>query len=747
MLGRVARWCYTHRWRTLVIWIVALVAAGFLGSKLGGDYASDFSLPGAESQKAFDLLKDRFPQRSGDTSQIVFKADAGVASVKPRMGALFAAIEELRHVESVSSPYSPQGARQVAPGGKIAFADIQFDVRANHVPNAVSDQIVALGKRADGPGLQVDFGGQVIENAEQQPPGQSTLAGLLAAIVILLIAFGSVLAMGLPIMTALFGIGIGSSIILLLANFIAVPDFTTEVAAMIGLGVGIDYSLFIVTRYRRGLREGLDPEAAVLRSMATAGRAVLFAGIVVVISLLGALLMGLAFLQGIAIGGAAVVFTMMLTALTLLPAVLGFVGRNIEKLHIPFVGKKDTTTAGFWFRWSRMVQRRPAITGAIGLVLVLALATPLLSIRLGAADAGNEPESLTTRRAYDLLSEGFGPGFNGPLLLAAQVGGPKDLATLQRLDHQLSGLKGVALVTPVVPSPKGDAAVITVYPTTSPQDVATDDLVHRLRSDVIPAATASTGTVVHVGGLTAIFTDFSSTIGRRMPIMIAVVIALAFLLLMMVFRSVVVPLKAAVMNLLSIGAAYGVIVAVFQWGWGRSLFGIGETGPVEAWIPMMMFVILFGLSMDYEIFLLARIREEYLRTGDNREAVATGVATTGRLITAAALIMIAVFLSFVVGFDLRQIKEIGLGLAVAIFVDATLIRMVLVPSVMELLGDVNWWMPTWLGRLLPKGRAQPTEGRVGSLQPAPVGTDGYGQASGDGHVATPEPEHAPERGQ
>ena len=740
MLGRVARWCYTHRWRTLVVWIVALVAAGFLGSKLGGDYTSDFSLPGAESQKAFDLLKDKFPQRSGDTSQVVFKADAGVASVRPRMEALFAAIEKLRHVDSVTSPYSPQGARQVSPGGKIAFADIQFDVRANDVPNAVADQITALGKRADGPGLQIEFGGQVIEQAEQQPPGQSTAAGLLAAIVILLIAFGSVLAMGLPIMTALFGIGIGTSLILLLANFIAVPDFTTEVAAMIGLGVGIDYSLFIVTRYRRGLFEGLDPEAAVIRSMATAGRAVLFAGIVVVISLLGALLMGLAFLQGIAIGGAAVVFTMMLAALTLLPAVLGFVGRNIEKLHIPFVGKKDTTNAGFWFRWSRMVQGRPAITGLVGLVLVLALAAPLLSIRLGSADAGNEPTSLTTKRAYDLLSEGFGPGFNGPLLLAAEVRGPLDLAALQRLDQRLSGMNGVALVTPVVANPKGDAAVITVYPTTSPQDVATSDLVHRLRSDVIPAATASTETVVHVGGLTAIFTDFASTIGRRMPIMIAVVIALAFLLLMTVFRSVVVPLKAAVMNLLSIGAAYGVIVAVFQWGWGRSLFGVGETGPVESWIPMMMFVILFGLSMDYEIFLLSRIREEYLRTGDNRNAVAAGVATTGRLITAAALIMIAVFLSFVVGFDLRQIKEIGLGLAVAIFVDATLIRMVLVPSVMELLGTANWWLPKWLGPMLPKMRVAEEEG-VAVPQPAlvgagaPDGASGDGRASVDGHAS------------
>jgi RND superfamily putative drug exporter len=542
-------------------------------------------------------------------------------------------------------------------------------------------------------------------------------------------------------MTALFGIGIGISLVMLFANFISVPDFTTEVAAMIGLGVGIDYSLFIVSRYRQGLREGLDPEGAVLRAMATAGRAVLFAGTVVVISLLGALLMGLSFLQGIAIGGAAVVFTMMLAALTLLPAVLGFVGRNIEKWHIPFVGKKDTSTAGFWFRWSRMVQRRPLVIGLIGLIVVLALAAPLLSIRLGSADAGNEPTSLTTRRAYDLLSEGFGPGFNGPLLIAAEVRAPEDLATLQRLDTALGSTRGVALASPVIPNQAGDTAIITVYPTTSPQDVATDALVHRLRDQVVPAAIGSAGTPVYVGGLTAVFSDFASTIGRRMPVMIAVVIGLAFLLLLVVFRSIVVPIKAALMNLLSIAAAYGVIVAVFQWGWLNGLVGIDKTGPVESWIPMMMFTILFGLSMDYEIFLLSRIREEYLRTRNNGEAVARGVATTGRLITAAALIMIAVFLSFVVGFDSRQVKEIGLGLAVAILVDATLIRMVLVPSVMELLGDANWWLPRWLGRLLPDVRVEVPDAAASAAEPVLVGADGH---SGNGSMVDVTEERAGE---
>ncbi len=717
MLQRVARWCYHRRWLTLVIWVIALVGAQFAASSAGGDYASDFSLPGADSQKAFDLLNDRYPQASGDTAQIVYKADDGAMSpdVRSAMQGLFTEIERLPHVQEVVSPYLPDTSTQISKDRAIAFADIRFDVRASKVPKDVVDRIEDLGDKVARPGLQIEYGGPVIENAQFGPPGQSTGVALIAAMIILLIAFGSLLAMGLPVMTALFGIGIGLALVLVFANFLSVPDFTTETAAMVGLGVGIDYALFIVTRYRQSLREGLEPEGAVMRAMSTAGRAVLFAGTVVVISFLGMLLMGFTFLQGLAIGGAAVVFVTMLASLTLLPAVLGFTGRNIDRLHIPVFGKKDTTTGGFWYRWSRMIQRRPVVTGLAGLVVVLVLAIPLFSIRLGAADAGNEPEHLTTHRAYQLLSEGFGPGFNGPLLLAAEVRGPQNMAALQQLDQALASTEDVAAASPVIPNPKGDTAIITVYPGSAPRDEATDRLVHRLRDDVIPQATSASGTTVYVGGYTAVSVDFSATIGRRMPVMIAVVIALAFLLLMVVFRSVVVPLKAAIMNLLSIGASYGVLVAVFQWGWGQSLFGLQHTGPIESWVPMVMFTILFGLSMDYEIFLLSRIREDYVRTRDNAGSVANGVATTGRLITAAALVMIAVFLSFVVGFDLRQVKEIGLGLAVAILVDATLIRMVLVPSVMELLGDVNWWMPGWLRKALPTVRV---EGRIATERPA-----------------------------
>ncbi|MFN2590736.1 MAG: MMPL family transporter, partial [Actinomycetota bacterium] len=515
--------------------------------------------------------------------------------------------------------------------------------------------------------------------------------------------FGSVLAMGLPILTALFGIGIGLSLVLLFANFLSVPNFTPQMASMIGIGVGIDYALFIVTRYRQGLEGGLDPERAVLTAMATAGRAVVFAGVVVVISFLGILLMGFDFVEGLAVGGAATVFVTMVASITLLPAVLGFVGRNIDKLHIPRLRRTERTgrTSG-WYRWSRLIQRRPLATGLAGLAVLVALTIPLFSLQLGVADAGNNPESFSSRRAYDLLSEGFGPGFNGRMILAAEINSPADFETLATLAGQLRRTPGVAAVSPPISSPEGNAAVLQLFPTTAPQDVATTELVHRLRDDVIPRATRGTDLHVLVGGLTAIFADFSDQAGERLPTLIAVVIGLSFLLLMAVFRSVVVPLKAAIMNLLSIGASYGVLVAVFQWGWLKDLIGIGRPGPIEAWVPMMLFTILFGLSMDYEIFLLSRIREDFLRTRDNATSAANGVAATGRVITAAAAIMVAVFLSFVLGFDIRQIKLFGLGLAVAVFVDATLVRMVLVPATMELLGNANWWFPRWLSRWVPR---------------------------------------------
>ncbi len=706
MLERLANWSYTHRWRMLVIWIVAFLGIVTLGNVAGGDYASDFSLPGSESQHALDLLKARFPTESGGTVEIVFKADRGVndPEVKQAMEGYLAKVRKLPRVAAVSDPYQEEdGAPAISRDGTIAFARVDFGVRSEDVPKSEALRLEDLGRAIERPGLQIEFGGDVIQSAQQEPPGGAELVGVIAAVIILLITFGSLLAMGLPILSALFGIGIGVALVFLFANLISVPNFTAQIASMIGIGVGIDYALFIVTRYRQGLHEGRTPEEATIVALTTAGRAVVFAGTIVVISLLGLLLMGFKFVQGIAVGAAAAVFVTMLASITLIPAMLGFVGRNIDRLHIPRLRRTENVSRqGFWYRWSRLIQRRPVATGLVGLVSLVALTLPLFSMRLGAADAGNDPTHLSTRRAYDLLSEGFGPGFNGPLLLAARIPGQQGLQVLGDLRRDIQGTPGVAAVTPPFPNATMDAAVMRIYPTTAPQDSATTDLVRTLRDRMIPQATRGTGVQVLIDGETAFFVDFAAKIGQRLPILIGVVILLSFVLLMMVFRSIVVPLKAAVMNLLSIGAAYGVIVAVFQWGWGAHLIGVDKQGPIESWVPMMMFTILFGLSMDYEIFLLSRVREEYLRTRDNGLAVANGVASTGRVITAAAVVMIAVFMSFVVGFDLRQVKEIGLGLAIAILVDATLVRMVLVPATMELLRDANWWFPRWMQRRVPR---------------------------------------------
>jgi RND superfamily putative drug exporter len=712
MLERIARWSHNHRWRMVIIWITALIGINVIAGVAGAPYSNNFTLPGTDSQRAYDLLKNRFPQASGDTADIAFKATAGVTdpSVQQRMERFFAAIARFNHVEGVTSPYAKGAQQQISPNGQIGLAHIQFNVTGDKVPVPEIKSMEALAARSAGQGLTIDLGGSVVTFAEFQTPGGAEAVALLAATFILLLTFGSLLAMGLPLMTALFGIGIGLAIVTVSAHFLTVPNFTPQLASMIGIGVGIDYALFIVTRYRQQLADGMTPEQATVVAITTAGRAVLFAGTVVVISFLGILLMGFAFVQGIAVGGAAAVLVTMLASITLLPAVLGFVGNSIDRFHLPRLLHRDDTSPrqSIWFRWSRVIQRHPWPVAILSLLVLVALTIPLFSLRLGSADAGTGAKSRSSRRAYDLLSQGFGPGFNGPLLLAAGINSPKDVATLTALQKRLAQVPGIAGVTPPTLSPKGDAAVMQVFPTTSPQAAETTQLVHTLRDRVIPAATAGTGTEVLIGGLTAGTIDFADQSGRRLPVLIGVVLLLSFLLLVAVFRSVVVPAKAVVMNLLSIGASYGVVVAVFQWGWLKSAVGSSTTGPIEAWVPMLLFTILFGLSMDYEIFLLSRIREDYVKNHNNGLAVANGLAATARVITAAAAIMVTVFLSFVIGFDERAIKLFGFGLAVAIFVDATLIRMVLVPATMELLGDANWWFPKWLGRLVPKISIEPT---------------------------------------
>jgi putative drug exporter of the RND superfamily len=712
MLERIARWSYVHRWLMVIIWIATLIGINVVAGVAGAPYSNDFTLPGTESQRAYDLLKNRFPQQAGDTADIAFKSSAGVTdpSTKQTMERFFAQISKFDHVDGVSSPYVKGGEQQISPDGHIGLARIQFDVTGDKISVPEIKRMEALAAKSSGDGVTMYLGGSVVTFAEFETPGSAEAIGLLAATFILLLTFGSLLAMGLPLMTALFGIGIGLAIVTLSAHFLTVPNFTPQLSSMIGIGVGVDYALFIVTRYRQQLSLGMTPEEATVAAIITSGRAVLFAGTVVVISFLGILLMGFSFVQGIAVGGASAVLVTMLASITLLPAVLGFVGNNIDRLHLPRLLHRGETAPreSIWFRWSRLIQRRPAPVALVALLVLIALSIPLFSLRLGSADAGTGPPSRSSRRAYDLLSEGFGPGFNGPLLLAAKLSSGNQVANLDALGKRLAQVPGVAGVTPPFLNPQKDAAVISLFPTTSPQAPETTELVHTLRDRVIPPATRGTGVQVFIGGLTAGTIDFSDQSGRRLPVLIGVVLLLSFLLLVAVFRSLVVPAKAVVMNLLSIGASYGVVVAMFQWGWLKSLVGLQSTGPIEAWVPMLLFTILFGLSMDYEIFLLSRIREDYIKTRDNGLAVANGLAATARVITAAAAIMVTVFLSFVIGFDERAIKLFGFGLAVAIFVDATLIRMVLVPATMELLGDANWWFPKWLGRLVPRVSIEPS---------------------------------------
>jgi RND superfamily putative drug exporter len=701
MLERLARTMYRRRKPVLVIWIFALIGLFALSGAVGGAFKTEFKLPGTESQAAYDLLAQSKDFRDRQIqAQIVFKADQGVdnADVETAMEDFFAQVAEIPNV-SIVSPYSDEGASQISENGEIAYAQLNMADQSAEGLKDVADEVVALGDKVDVQGLEIEYGGNMF--AKEALNGKSEAIGLFAAIIILLFAFGSVLAMGLPIGTALFGIGTGIAIVSIANNFIDMPDFTTAATAMIGLGVGIDYALFIVTRYRENLEGGLDPERSVVRAINTAGRAVLFAGTTVVISILGLLLMQTSIYQGSAIGIAIGVLTTMAASVTLLPALLGFVGRNIDKLGVHRRKARTNPRESVWVRWSHVIQRRPWPALIIGLIILLVLAIPLFAMRFGLADAGNRPDSDTTRRAYDLVAEGFGPGFNGPLLLVAKTpDGEQDVAALTELSDRLNGTEGVAFATPPISSQDGSLAVMRVFPTSDPQSQSTADLVDHLRDDVVPSVIGDE-VDVKVGGLTASADDFAAYTAERIPIFMGAVLLLSFLLLMLVFRSLLVPLKAVIMNLLSIGAAFGVVVAVFQWGWGASLIGVDRATPIEAWAPVYIFAIVFGLSMDYEVFLLSRIKEEYDRTGHNATAVADGLALTARVITAAAAIMVCVFGSFVLG-DEVSLKLLGLGLAVAVLIDATVVRLVLVPSTMELLGDWNWWLPKWLDRILPR---------------------------------------------
>jgi putative drug exporter of the RND superfamily len=711
-LGRLATWCYDHRRRVLAGWVLAVVAVIGLAQWAGSRLDNNFALASSSSQQAQNLLASRFPSHKGDSADVVLSSPSPLDSPAntAAIDELVRSLRPLPHVSGVQSPLAPGGGGRLSPGRRIGFVVVQFDATAADLPASAVRGVIDTADGFARPGLQVAVGGAPVEQVVSAAPGSSVMIGLLAAVVVMLLAFGSVVAMGLPILTALVGMGMGFGILMVLSHLLTVPTFGPDMMIMIGLGVGIDYALFVVTRYRQGLAERRPPREATIVALSTAGRAVLFAGATVVIALLGLFVVGLPFMDGLAAATIIAVALVLVAALTLLPAIFGFAGTGLDRLHIPGLLARPgaTTGRGFWSHWSETVQKRPWICAASALAVLVVLALPLFSMRLAFTDAGNDPASLTTRQAYDLLAKGFGPGFNGPLVVAADLHGPHAQASIAWLGTRLSRVPGVASASPPVINAARDAAVIVVYPTTAPQSAQTASLVHRLRDQIIPQVTADTGVTAFVGGQTAAGADTSAYLSARLPWVIGLVVLLAFLLLVVVFRSIAIPLKAVAVNLLSMGAAYGVIVAIYQWGWLTGIFGVSRPGPIDPWIPLMMFTIVFGLSMDYEVFLLSRMREEWAQSGDNSKAVASGLTTTARVITAAAAIMICVFGSFVIGDPLRILAVFGLGLAVAVLIDATVVRMVLVPAIMQLLGSANWWLPRWAGRAIPNLAIEPT---------------------------------------
>ena len=731
---KLARWSTTHRLYVVIGWIALLVVMIALAGSAGTSYSNNFTLPNSDAQRAADLLQRSFPAQAGDRDTIVYKVSSGTVldpAVKARMKAMFAEVEKLPHVAAVISPYTGATAgKSISANGRIAFATVVFNEKANLLPKSAAERVVEVARAASKPGLQVELGGQAIEATEQAGFGLSTAVGLLAAIVVLLLTFGSVIAMGLPIVTALFGLGTGLAAIALFTHVVDTPNFSSELAAMIGLGVGIDYALFILTRFREAYGTPgptfENPRESVVHALDTAGRAVLFAGCTVVIALLGMMLLGVDFLYGVAISASIGVLLVMLASLTLLPALLTLAGARVARPSRRARHRAAKTQAaparnlpgegGAWLRWSKFVQRKPWSIAVVSALVMLVIAAPATALRLGSSDASNDPANQTTHRAYELLAQGFGQGFNGPLLVVAKIPNPSKEAAeqgvllvatphsgktpVEELRGAIAATPGVVSVAPAKINPTGNVATITVYPQASPQAYATTQLVERLREKVVPPLVKRTGMAVYVGGVTAGAVDFATTLGHKLPLFIGVVVLLSALLLLIVFRSVVIPLQAAVMNLLSIGASLGVIVAIFQWGWFGSLFGV-QQGPIESFIPVMLFAIVFGLSMDYEVFLVSRMHERWVRTGDEERAVQEGLALTGRVVTAAAAIMVCVFLSFMLGED-RIIKEFGLSLASAVFLDALVIRCLLLPAVLTLIGTRTWQTPAWLDRLLPR---------------------------------------------
>jgi putative drug exporter of the RND superfamily len=697
-LASLADIAYRRRGRVVLAWIAAAVVLIGVGASLAGEYNADYNTPGSESKAASDLTEQRFNGYSGQEIQVVWKDEAGATSpgARARVNAFFSEAEKVDHV----AEHTPI---RVSRDGTIGATTLPLTTDGWDVPKEDGEKLIAAAEGNSGDGLQIKLGGDPIYQAQESSSPEGI--GFLGAAIVLLIAFGSVVAAGLPLLIALVGLGISSGgLILLLSNVVDVPDWTTAVSGLIGIGVGIDYSLLVLTRFRAAMNAGKDRHDAVVEAVTTAGRSVIIAGGTVVVAVLGLCLTALPYMYGVAISASLAVLVVMLAAITLLPALLSYLGPKVDRLRIPFLGrtlKAEGNGQSPAARWSHAVQRRPWTAAIAATAILLALAAPALGMRLGFPDAGNDPPDTMTRQAYDLNTEGFGPGTNGPLVIAAELPASAAKSDVEALAARLRSDPAVAYVPEPRINDNGDAAIITVIPMGSPQDQETEDLVNRLRADVVPDALSGTGITAQIGGVTAALEDQSDYITDRMPLFIAAVVGLSFLLLLVAFHSPVISLKAGIMNLLSVGAAYGVMTLVAQGGAVGSLIGIDHEVPIAPFMPVMMFAILFGLSMDYEVFLISRIREEYLKDGNNSRAVADGLAKTARVITAAAAIMVVVFLAFLAAPDVF-LKLFGIGLASAIFLDATVVRMVLVPAVMQLLGNRNWWIPGWLERVLPR---------------------------------------------
>jgi RND superfamily putative drug exporter len=712
-MAGLARWCFEHRWRVAAAWLLVLAAVAGASAAAGTSFTTDLSLPGTDSQAAASLLAASFPAAAGEGDQVVIQVVHGAtvrsAAVRTAVTAALARAAAVPGVASVAGPYGPGGRSQVSSSGTVAFARVTWDKPSDQVTAADARKLIAAAESANGPDVRISLGGTAITNSERVGLGRSVGVGIAAALAVLLIVFGgAVLASLLPLVTALLALGIGVSLTGLLSHSFGISSVSTQLAILIGLGVGVDYGLFVIGRYRSAVKVGMSGQDAVALAGRTSGRTVLLAGSTVCIALLGQFALGIGFLDGVSVAAALAVALTMATSLTFLPALLGFLGPKVlsrrERAALA-AGPADPAPAGFWLRWARFVEARRTAVALASLAAVLALALPALRLSLGTSDASTDPAGWTTHQAYAALAQGFGPGFNGPLELAARPGSPAGVTAFGHLLAAAARTPGVASVTPPVTSPDGQVELATVYPATGPQDGPTVDLVNHLRQDLVPQAAHGAGLVVHVGGVTASNIDFAAVLTSKLPLFVAVVVLLAFVLLLVVFRSLLIPLVASVMNLLSVGAGLGALNAVFGWGWGTSVLGLSGTGPVDSFVPVVMFSVLFGLSMDYLVFLVSRIQEEWHRRHRNHQAITAGLAGSGRIIAGAASIMILVFGSFLLGGH-RILAEFGFALGFSVLIDALVIRGLLVPALMHLLGPANWTVPAWLDRLLPRLAAE-----------------------------------------